>query len=76
MNLTSHTQSSKGLTTAKAEELLKIYGRNELVASDGLTQFKQFLKILSDPMGLMMLGLSILYFLTGDLTDAVIILIA
>ncbi|MGE5086259.1 MAG: cation-translocating P-type ATPase [Bacillota bacterium] len=76
MNSTSNIQSAKGLTSEKAEELLKIYGRNELVSSSGLTPLKQLLKILSDPMGLMMLGLSMLYFLTGDTTDAVIILIA
>lgn len=76
MSSNSSLQKTQGLTTEKAEELLKIYGKNELVASSRLTQFKQFLKILSDPMGLMMLGLSILYFLTGDQIDAVIILIA
>ena len=76
MNFNSSDQKMAGLTTAKAQELLKIYGKNELVAGAGLTQLKQFLKILSDPMGLMMLGLSVLYFLTGDKIDAIIILIA
>lgn len=65
-----------GLTTAEAQELLKKYGPNEIVSDSALSRFKEFLKILSDPMGLMMLGLAALYFLTGDTTDAVIILIA
>lgn len=76
MNSNVIAQKSMGLTTEKAQELLKIYGRNELVADAGYAQFKQFLKVISDPMGLMMLGLSTLYFLTGDKTDAIIILIA
>lgn len=70
------TQNLQGLTTEHAQKLLRIHGRNELVAGSAFTQLKQFLKILSDPMGLMMLGLSALYFLTGDRTDAIIILIA
>lgn len=76
MDSTSQDQNLKGLTTEKAEELLKIYGKNELVSGQGLAQLRQFLKILSDPMGLMLLGLSGLYFLTGDQTDAIIILMA
>lgn len=76
--MTSSSLSKKplGLTTAQAHELLKTYGKNELASDDRLKQLRQFLKIFSDPMGLMMLGLAILYFLTGDSTDAVIILIA
>lgn len=76
MNPISQTKNLQGLTTAKADELLKVYGMNELASSSGFTQIKQFLKILSDPMGLMMLGLSLLYFLTGDTADAIFILIA
>lgn len=76
MNSNISIQKAQGLTTEKAEELLKKYGKNELVANKRLAQLKQFLKILSDPMGLMMIGLSILYFMTGDKMDAVIILIA
>ncbi|MBL7557946.1 MAG: cation-transporting P-type ATPase [Bdellovibrionaceae bacterium] len=76
MSLNSITQKSNGLTTEQAQQLLRIHGRNELVAGSQFTQFRQFLKILSDPMGLMMLGLSGLYFLTGESTDAIIILIA
>lgn len=74
--MNSSIQNLRGLTTEKAEELLQIYGRNELVASSGLGQLKQLLKMVSDPMGLMMLGLAILYFLTGDKTDAIMMLIA
>lgn len=65
-----------GLTSSEAQVLLKQYGKNEIVASAGLNQLQQIVKIFSDPMGLMMLGLSVLYFLTGAKTDAVIILIA
>lgn len=66
----------RGLTSERAEELLKIYGKNELVPSRAQAQFQQILKILSDPMGLMMLGLAALYFITGDRSDAIMILIA
>lgn len=76
VNRIKSSQGLKGLTTKKAEELLETYGRNELVSNAEMTQLKQLLKILSDPMGLMMLGLAVLYFITRDFTDAVIILIA
>lgn len=76
MNSYSSGHPVQGLTTPEAQDLLKVHGRNEIVASKGNTRFKQVLKILSDPMGLMMLGLSVLYFFTGDGVDATIILIA
>lgn len=76
MNDIPNTTKNLGLTTLQAEELLKKHGKNQIVSGAQLTQLQQFLKILSDPMGLMMLGLSVLYFLTGETTDAVIMLIA
>jgi Ca2+-transporting ATPase len=76
MNVDTSALSSQGLSSQKASELLKVYGKNELVKEQGLGRLKQFLKLVSDPMGLMMLGLSLLYWLTGNSEDAIIILIA
>lgn len=70
------TSENLGLSTEEAQRRLQKFGNNEIVGESQYSGFKQFLKILRDPMGLMMLGLSILYFLTDSRTDAVIILIA
>lgn len=76
MNEKREVSKTLGLTSQEVEVLLKKYGYNELVSGDYLTRFQQIIKILSDPMGLMLLGMSALYFFTGDRTDAVIVLIA
>lgn len=66
----------RGLTTLEANELLKSHGANELVIEKRFAQVWQLLQFLSDPMGLMMLGLAVIYFFIGDVSDAVIMLIA
>lgn len=76
MNSVNQTSKNLGLTSLEAQELLVKHGRNEIASSDQLTRLQQFFKILSDPMGVMMLGMSALYFFTGDTTNAVIVLIA
>jgi len=72
----SLNEKHRGLSTSEVEALLKKFGKNQIVSNTDLTQLQQFLKILSDPMGLMMLGLAILYFFTNDRTDAIVILLA
>lgn len=76
MKSTTRSFDINGLKSTQAEALLKTHGKNELVKTTTISQLQHLLKIFSDPMGLMMLGLAILYFLTGDITDAVIIMIA
>lgn len=70
------TSTASGLTTKEAQEKLLQFGKNEIASANNVKFAQQFLKILSDPMGLMLLGLSILYFLTGNTADGAIILAA
>lgn len=65
-----------GLSTQEAKKLLVVHGKNEIDSSPEISRIKQLLKLISDPMGLMMLGMSLLYFLTGDTTNGIIVLIA
>ena len=65
-----------GLTLEKVLELRKVHGRNEITPSSFTSNLMQILKFLKDPMGLMMLGLALIYFLLGEKRDAMIMLIA
>lgn len=65
-----------GLTSQEAAARLRRFGYNE-ITSDGRVRFAaQLIKVLSDPMGVMLLGLSLLYWFLGDKADSVILLIA
>jgi Ca2+-transporting ATPase len=70
------TIKEQGLTSIEAAEFLKQYGKNEVIGSQTQGLLQQFYKIILDPMGLMMLGLAVLYYFTGETTDASIILCA
>ena len=70
------TIKEQGLTSIEAAEFLKQYGKNEVIGSQTQGLLQQFYKIILDPMGLMMLGLAVLYYFTGETTDAYIILCA
>lgn len=66
----------RGLSTKEAEKLLNKYGRNEVVPTTLGYGILSFLKFFKDPMGLMMLGLAVIYFLLGEKQDAYFMLIA
>ena len=67
----------KGLTTTEASQRLAEYGENSFdsakTKNGGLAILKS---ALADPMGLMLLGLSAIYFLLNHRTDALILLAA
>lgn len=65
-----------GLTSKEADELLKMYGDNSISSGDRLKRLYQFLKIISDPMSMMLLAMAALYYFTGDHVNAIIVLIA
>lgn len=52
------------------------FGDNQIVASKGQSLFLDILKILSDPMGMMLLSLAFIYWLMGDNKEAIILLIS
>jgi Ca2+-transporting ATPase len=66
----------QGLSIFEAQERLKQWGFNEVVPNHANTVFTEMKKIFLDPMGLMLLSLSGLYWFLGDKTDAVILFIA
>lgn len=65
-----------GLTQQEADRRLQIYGFNEFGEPKALSILENLLKILADPMGLMLLILSILYWMLGKHSDALVLLIA
>lgn len=66
----------RGLGQEEVQALLKKYGRNEVVPSAFVSGWSEFFKFFKDPMGLMMLALSLIYFFLGEQKDALIMLIA
>lgn len=66
----------QGLTSQQAAKRLQQYGKNQLFQVDQFYHLKQVIKVLSDPMGLMMLILACIYFFIGNHDDAVMMLIA
>ncbi|MBF0493142.1 MAG: cation-transporting P-type ATPase [Deltaproteobacteria bacterium] len=68
--------SNLGLTSHEARKRLEVQGPNEVIPSDFESTFSQLKHALFDPMGLMLLGLSFLYLLIGDRTDAIVLFIA
>lgn len=69
-------KSTKGLSSLEARSRLKDFGKNKIVPDDFHSNLSKFLKFFQDPMGLMMLGLALIYFLLGNRIDAYIMLIA
>lgn len=71
------TFSSKtGLTQSEAKRQLALFGPNEIAGSHLTSRAKEIGSLLLDPMGLMLLGLSALYFAIGEPSDGVILLVA
>jgi Ca2+-transporting ATPase len=69
-------QSYQGLSSLEANLRLKEFGKNQMWSSDVASKFEYLLKFFKDPMGLMMLALSLIYFLLGEKKDALLMLLA
>lgn len=65
-----------GLTQIEVKTALKTYGFNEFESQKFKTAFTNLLKILRDPMGLMLLVLSGVYWLLGERNDAIVLMVA
>jgi len=76
MQLNPNDKKISGLTSEEAQKRIEIYGNNELTQDPSNSRFAVLLKAAKDPMGLMMLGLAIIYFLLGERSDAIILLVA
>lgn len=65
-----------GLSEAQATAQRQIFGRNEFSKQTLRRRFALYLKILQDPMGLMLLALAVIYFLLGESNEAILMLVA
>lgn len=70
------TMEYAGLTSKEAKRRLEQFGPNEIISRKIESILSQIKKIFVDPMGMMLLGLSILYWVLGDETNSIILFIA
>lgn len=66
---------SKGLTSEEARRLQEKYGKNELVPKKKENLFLKILEVLKEPMFLLLLIASTIYFILGEPRDGIIMLI-
>ena len=59
----------EGLTTAGAQKLLEQYGRNELTPQKKESFFKKALCVMAEPMFLLLMVASVIYFILGEPRD-------
>lgn len=65
-----------GLSSSEADRLYREIGPNEILASHYTSTFLMIKEIFLDPMGLMLLLLSVIYWLLGDRSDSLVLLVA
>ncbi|RZS95254.1 cation-translocating P-type ATPase [Cecembia calidifontis] len=63
----------KGLTSAEASENLKNYGYNELPSAKPKNVWQIALEVIKEPMFLLLISCSLLYFVLGDYTEGIIL---
>jgi Ca2+-transporting ATPase len=73
--MTEQIVKPQGLTTEQAKLLQQQYGKNELVAEKKENFFIKILHVISEPMFLLLLVASIIYFILGEPRDGAIMLI-
>ena len=67
--------SPQGLTTQQARELAQTYGKNVLAQKKKQSLFLKFLHTVCEPMFLLLLAASIVYFILGEPRDGAIMLV-
>ena len=67
-------QSSKGLSAQEAQERLARYGPNQVAARETVRFWSIFLEEIVEPMMLLLLAVTVLYFLVGDRNEAFVVL--
>lgn len=68
-------KSLQGLTTQEAKQLQVKFGKNELVTKKKESFFHKILKVISEPMFLLLIVAAIIYFILGEPRDGSIMLI-
>lgn len=64
-----------GLTTEQATKLQEQFGKNELVNEKEENFFHKILKVISEPMFLLLIGAAVIYFILGEPGDGAIMLL-
>ncbi len=67
---------TQGLTTAEAVELQKSHGYNELPDREKRSLLKIIIGVLTEPMIFLLVSVVVVYFLLGDKTEAVVLLVS
>ncbi|WP_027938153.1 cation-translocating P-type ATPase [Anaeroarcus burkinensis] len=67
--------NQQGLTTLQAEELQAQFGKNELVPEKKDDFFHKVLKVISEPMFLLLIAAAAIYFILGEPKDGAIMLV-
>ena len=68
-------ENLKGLTTQEVLESRRKFGRNELAAAEKCSFLKTAAKIFMEPVFLLLIGASLIYFLLNEVRDGVIMLL-
>lgn len=68
-------QNQQGLTTLQAEELQAQFGKNELVPEKKDDFFHKVIKVISEPMFLLLIAAAAIYFILGEPKDGAIMLV-
>jgi len=64
-----------GITTEQAKQLQAQYGKNELVPQKKESFLRKVLRILAEPMFLLLMAAAVIYFILGEVRDGAIMLI-
>ncbi len=76
MTTFSDASNFPGLSESEVKKILKNDGYNELPSQKKQSSLMLFLKVLSEPMLLILLGSGLIYFLMGEPKDAMMLLVA
>ncbi|HEX3038692.1 MAG TPA: cation-translocating P-type ATPase [Caproiciproducens sp.] len=68
-------KNTQGLTAAQAQKLQEQYGKNELVSAKKESFFIKVLHIIAEPMFLLLIAASVIYFILGEPGDGAVMLI-
>lgn len=71
----NRTVIPEGLTSAEAKSRLAKYGRNEPVPQKKTSFFMKVIRVIAEPMFLLLLAAAVIYFLLGEARDGAIMLI-
>ncbi len=71
----SKNYETAGLTTSQAEELQKLYGKNQLVSHKKESFVKKIFQVVCEPMFLLLIAAAVIYFILGDPGDGAVMLV-